>query len=356
MKNFFKLLLVAAVLLALSGCTKKMTEQANLKIYCTNSEGTKLVEENYKASSANPEEMIREMLDKLKAEPSPMEHSSPIPGDVHIVGYQLEGKQLTLTFDEAYQKMDNVTEVLMRAAVVKTLVQIEGVDDVVFKIGGQDLLDETGNPIGAMNADSFIDTKGKGINSYQYASLTLYFANEDGTRLVKEMRNVHYSTNTTLEKVVLEQLIAGPVNTKLQPVLPANTKVSNVLVDKDSCTVNFDESFSKILLDRAITPEVTIYAMVNSMIDTCKISKVQMQIGSNSEVLYRDKISFKAPFERSKDIIMQVEGTATENVPSDSQADTNMAGTEDDSNIHEPSMGIDPNLKQETDTAKESDK
>ena len=51
---------------------------------------------------------------------------------------------------------------------------------------------------------------GREIYQYQYATLTLYFANEAGDHLVKETRRVPYSTNIPLERVVVEQLMKGP--------------------------------------------------------------------------------------------------------------------------------------------------
>ena len=90
----------------------------------------------------------------------------------------------------------------------------------MITVNGQPLVDEAGDVVGAMTSESFINTEGNGINSYQNATLSLYFADSDGSLMEREMRNVHYSSNSTLEKVVLEELIKGPVNSRLQAVLP----------------------------------------------------------------------------------------------------------------------------------------
>lgn len=58
-----------------------------------------------------------------------------------------------------------------------------------------------------MNLDSFVENPGEQINSSQKATLKLYFSNKAGTRLVPETREVHYSSNISLEKLVMEQLI-----------------------------------------------------------------------------------------------------------------------------------------------------
>ena len=41
-------------------------------------------------------------------------------------------------------------------------------------------------------------------------TLTLYYADKDGTGLEKQTRVIHYSSNIALEKLVVEQLIEGP--------------------------------------------------------------------------------------------------------------------------------------------------
>lgn len=371
MKKFLKIVLAVVVLLTVSGCsTVKKSDTSGYKIYCTNSQETKLVEENYKPSSTVQKTTIEDMLVRLKAKPDNPEYKSAVPQEVIITGYSLNEQQITVMFSDAYNKMNNVTEVLMRAAVVKTLIQIDGLKEVLFEIAEEPLLSDSGEPVGIMNGETFIDTKGEGINSYQYESLTLYFASADGKKVSKEMRNVHYSTNTTLERVVLDQIISGPVNPKLLPILPANTKIIGVSVAKDTCTVNFDESINKISADSIVSVEAMIYGVVNSLIDVCGVTKVQIQVAGESDMTLGGKLNLKTPFERNKDIILQVEGIksesetlgeVTENQTDGTdaqqstdqvQSNTETEGPETDvkdTNTHEPTIGVDPNLQKETD-------
>ena len=68
-----------------------------------------------------------------------------------------------------------------------------------------------GNLVGTMNQDSFIENPGEQINSIQNTTLTLYFSNLDGDGLVKEVReDVYYSSNISMEKLIMEQLLDGP--------------------------------------------------------------------------------------------------------------------------------------------------
>ena len=50
----------------------------------------------------------------------------------------------------------------VRAAFVDTLIQVSNVEQVVITVNGEDLVDEAGDVVGGMTAESFIDTKGDG--------------------------------------------------------------------------------------------------------------------------------------------------------------------------------------------------
>lgn len=62
------------------------------------------------------------------------------------------------------------------------------------------------NPVGQMNADSFVENTGDAINEETVTTLTLYFANKSGDKLVKEKVNVTGSSNISVEKLVVESL------------------------------------------------------------------------------------------------------------------------------------------------------
>ena len=93
------------------------------------------MEEPYEPSATDTDGMIKEFLAKLSSDSDNVDnvdYRKPIPNDVEITNYSLDGVLLTLHFDEDYSKMSAVDEVLCRAAVVRTMTQIDGVDCVVL--------------------------------------------------------------------------------------------------------------------------------------------------------------------------------------------------------------------------------
>lgn len=48
----------------------------------------------------------------------------------------------------------------------------------------------------------------------------LYYSNKMGDKLVKKVESVAYSKNTSLERIIVEQLIKGPGDSTMNSTLP----------------------------------------------------------------------------------------------------------------------------------------
>lgn len=299
--KIFPVLLLA---LALAGCQKGQEEISGYQIYRVNEAGTALETEAYTPQATEGDALIQEFISRLGEVPAQVGYKKAIPDGIGITSVKRTEQNLKVDFNGTYSKMDNITEVFCRAAVVKTLVQIPGIDTVEFTVNGQELADIQGNPIGVMSNDSFIDTKGEGINSYHSASLVLYFADKDGKKLVKEMRTIHYSSNESLERLVVEELTEGPVNEQLLRVVPDGTKILDVTVEKDTCIISLDKAYGQAA---AVTPEAAVYAVVNSICENCDISKVQIKIEGEAEGKFRDAIDLNQEFTINEEIVLQSE-------------------------------------------------
>ncbi|MEY8427672.1 GerMN domain-containing protein [Lachnospiraceae bacterium 46-15] len=301
--KFFSVLLLS---LALAGCQKEQTEISGYQIYRVNADGTVLEPEDYTPQASGGDALIQEFVDRLGEVPAQVGHKKAIPDGVGITSVKRTEQNLRVDFNGTYSKMDNITEVFCRAAVVKTLVQVPGVDTVEFTVNGQELADIQGNPIGVMSDDSFIDTKGEGINSYHSASLVLYFADKDGKKLVKEMRNIHYSSNESLERLVVEELMEGPVNEQLCRTVPADTKILDVAVEKDTCIISLDKAYGQAA-GTAVTPEAAVYAVVNSICENCDVDKVQIKIEGESGAKFRNAVDLSHELTKNEEIVVQPE-------------------------------------------------
>lgn len=199
--------------------------------------------------------------------------------------------------------MDAVEEVLCRAAVVRTMTQIEGVECVAFNVGDGPLMDADGNIVGNMTADSFIENPGEQINSIQNTQVTLYFANESGDGLIKEVRqDVYYSSNISMEKLVMEQLLEEPDTAGAQSAIPEGTRLVNISVVDGVCYVSLDDGFRN--QNYKINEAVVIYSIVDSLSELPSISKVQISVNGDTNGVYRDSFSLSEMYERNLDYVV----------------------------------------------------
>lgn len=303
MKYIKRMTICLLLILGITGCTNSEEEQikSGYKIYYINNEENNIVTESYQAKSKDTQAMIKEFLNKLEKTDGSTEYKVAKPEEVQLEEYNLNEKTLSLKFDASYDKMSNTTEILMRTAYVKTLIQIPGVEFIDFYVEEQPLQDSKGNVIGAMNDETFVDHSGGQINEYEEADIILYYANKKGTKLKQTMKSIVYDSNIPLEKVVIEQLIKGPAEGKdLYPTIPEATKLISVTVKDSICYVNFDEAFLK--MENEVSEKVQIYSIVNSLAELATVSKVQISINGVTDRTYVD-INFNTVFERNLDII-----------------------------------------------------
>jgi germination protein M len=285
----------------LGGCGNKKEASSEYNMFYVNKDETKIVEEAYKPQATETSKMVDEFLSKLDENPKDANYKKAKPDNVKLLNYSVEEKQVYLTFDAGYYEMSNITEVLFRTAIVRMLTQIPDIEFVSFYINDKPLTDTNGNVVGIMKADNFIENTSDEINSYARTKLTLYYANEEGNKLIETSVDVVYTSNISAEKLIIEQLIRGPLTDKVYPTIPPETKLNSISIKDGVCYVNFDEGFLNPTYE--LTESVPVYSVVNSLLELPSINKVQILINGETNITYREAINFNTLFERNLDII-----------------------------------------------------
>lgn len=296
-------LLCFLMLLLMGGCGKQDTSTESkdrYSIYYLNREETKISEFAYYTETKEPMKVLSELLQVLAQTPKNVGYHETISNFL-VTAYSINGDVVQISVDEKYKNLAPTTEVLTRAAIVRTLAQIEGISYVSMKLEDKELTDHTGAVMNAMSADQFVDNAGNEINTYENVRLTLYFAAENGKHLRKAIRSVEYNSNISLERVVVESLIGGPIGEELYPTINPNTKIISVTVKDKICYVNLSEEF--LSQQYSVLPEVTIYSLANSLIELNSVNKVQIAIDGETNLVFRESISLSSPFERNLDIL-----------------------------------------------------
>ncbi len=301
MNRLMKVILCAlllTVVFAAAGCRDEEEEEYEYRLYFLDSTETRVVSEGYTMRAADIDGQIAELVEAIiSAEPENYSYKKAKPDNVVIrdCWYDSESRSITLNFDSSYSSMNHITEILCRAAIVKTLCQIDGVDSVSFQVGGLPLMNSSGNPIGRMTAEGFIDNTGG-----QDANVTVYFANEDGTRLLRSDLTVIYDGTLSMEQIILGQLLNGPIEEGLYATVPDGTQVLGVTTKDGICYVDLSEEFMGG--QPGVSAEVTIYSIVNSLVELSNVNKVQFTIEDEVRETY-GSLDFSVVFERNLELI-----------------------------------------------------
>lgn len=296
------LLLLSCLLL--SGCqreTETMDENlAVYQIYYLNPAMTRLVSQEYRTETTETDYLIQELMEQFRNVPAYVDCQAALSDKVVYQGYKQEDIVLYLYFDNNYTSMKSYREILCRAALARTMTQIPGIEYINIYSGQQPLMDADGMPVGMVSSSDFIDSISD-VNSYEKTELTLYFTDELGDMLYAEKREVVHNINTSLEQVILGELIQGPEQEGLMPTLDPQTKLLNVSVNENVCYLNFDTTFLGNQLE--VREYIPIYSIVNSLSELSSVNRVQFTINGEQNATFRESVSLSAPFGRNLDYI-----------------------------------------------------
>lgn len=303
MKRMINLFLCFVLALGvLAGCGK----EENLKepfVYYFSVKESQLVREAYEPEGEGVEGRIEEVLALLREPEEPEDYQSVFLEGIDVERWELNDTEITLYFNEAYREIPAASEVILRSSVVRSLVQIDGVDYVQFYVKDTPLTNDDGREIGYMRAEDFVENTGSSLHSYQTANVILYFAGSTGDYLVPEEISVRYNSNMSIEKLIVEKLMSGPSETENRKVIPDGTKLLGVSVRDNVCYVNFDEGFLKVA--EQVNPKITVYALVNSIIEGGATGKVQILVNGETDIVYQESIDLSKPLSKNADLIKE---------------------------------------------------
>lgn len=310
MKQKRKLILLCMLvfMLVMAGCNNSNANETikenEYNIYYINRLGTSLKTSKYQATSTEVGDLVNEIINEMNTEPSSADLSCAKPESLKIDKKEINNNTIDFYFNAAYNEMEKNEEILYRAALVKTITQIEEINYVRFFVSEQPLLDSNGKNIGIMMASDYIENIDDAISSVSTTKLKLYFANEDGSKLRPLDVDVYYSSNLSLERVVVEQLIKGSGVTGYNRTLPESMRLLSISVKEGVCYVNLDGTFLTQLVN--VSDSVPIYSIVNSLTELEGVNSVEISVNGSNKGMFRDIISLSTVFTKNEDIVEDV--------------------------------------------------
>lgn len=307
MKRLIRLLLLAVCAMTLCACGDKQEDKKNMyQVYYVSDSETKVEMHEYEVQGLTEEAKLKELLTALASTPVKLEYKAPLAMGFELLDYEVEDSKILLNVSKEYKQMPATTEVLVRAAIVRTLTQLANIQYVGITVAGEQLFDNMGSLVGWMSAEQFIDNDGNDINTYELARVKLYFANAEGDKLIAAYREKHYSTNTSLERFVVEELIAGPSGQVegLYASINPNTKIISVTTKDGICYVNLDSAFLTAVNN--VSTEMSVYSIVNSLVELSNINKVQILVNGEVPSSFSNSL-----FERNLDMVTTLDAQKT---------------------------------------------
>lgn len=293
-------LLTALLVLALSACGtggKSAGKGGNVyRVYYINKADTTICPVEYRTDTTDAQLLSDELIEQLCAPTNEVGYFTPVNGFT-VMEDRLQEEVLTLDLSDGYFTLEPTHEILVRAAIVSTLCQIDGVEEVCFLVGGEELLGPDREPIGPMNEKRFIFNSGNELEDYERIRLHLYFASETGDRLVDTYRTIVYNSNVSIERVVTEAVLKGPISSGVYPTLNADTKLLSVTTRDGVCYVNVDNSF--LIQPYRVTPQVALYSLVNSLTELPSVNKVQISVDGQVGREFMEAMDLSAVYSRN---------------------------------------------------------
>ncbi len=300
MRHRIFLCLLLCVFFAFAGCSEDVVTEGKYHIYYKNLNHTGITYYKYDSDKTEQKELIADLWEQTCKKPAVSDRESVVPSDVVLLKSTADSNNLSLYFNTAVKNMDTVSELLFRAAIVRTFTMIEGIESVTFFVDDKPMTDAGYAPLGAQTASNYVDIIGNGLSSIQKTTLTLYYADETGTELIKQTKDIVYENAYSLERHVIDRLKEGIASEGCYATLPSDLQVITINVKSGTCYVNFDSSFVTGALP--ISGYTIVYSVVNSLSELPEIKRVQIMVNGDSNVTFKENISLAVPLERNLDL------------------------------------------------------
>jgi germination protein M len=280
-----------------AGCSTKNAKN-KYKLFYKNASSNKLVTVDYSTQTQELDELVLELLNKMNQK---VKNKKLKPEEVNIEKCDIKNNTVNIYFNNGYNDMSEYDELFYRAGVVKMLTQIHDISYVQFYVGDSQAKYKDGSYIGLMTKDSFVDDTNESLGNIEWRKVDLYYSNKMGDKLVKKVESVAYSKNTSLERIIVEQLIKGPGDSTMNSTLPSDLKLLSISVSDGICYVNLSSSFLTEMVN--VTSEIPVYSIVNSLCSLGNISGVKIMINGDSAKSYRESISLENVLKFNSEVI-----------------------------------------------------
>lgn len=192
------------------------------------------------------------------------------PNGTALQSWELADGRLALDLSESFGRLSGVDLIEAEYCIVMTVAQLDGIDDVVITVNGQEL---PGSSNRALKTSDLI-LRGETADPVA-VSAQLYFPLQDGGLGIEE-RTFEADTEreTDQANAILQQLVAGPTASDLQPCLNSAAQLEVESIQQGNCTVELDRAAIEGIIAQGDDMERAIYSIVDSLAELSGVDTV----------------------------------------------------------------------------------
>ena len=280
MRKIAAILLITAMLLGLmSGCDRS-GETATVWLLASVRSGRSVesVEVPVPEGEDPGETAIRALIDPPE-QAAASGLASPFVEGVELESITYYGGVAAVHLSEEYLSMSGYRLAEAEGCIVLTMLEIDRVIGVSILVNGQYHPESAQDFMSA--TDIAFETPGAASLERE---LTLYFRSDSTGRLAAEQRGIVMPEGEPVEHYIIEELIKGPTQSGLSPVLPDTLELLDVESVGTACLLDFSQSFSKVTGASRSEELFALMAIVNSLAASSSIDTVYFT--ENGEPLY----------------------------------------------------------------------
>lgn len=194
---------------------------------------------------------------------------SPFVEEVECEGVEYAGGTAIVRLSEAYLRMSGYELSEAEGCAALTMLEIPRVNGVRILVNGRP------HPEGAQDVLSASDItyENPGEGSFE-RELTLYFRSDSTGRLAAETRGIVMPEGESVERYVIEELIKGPTQSGLSPVLPDTLELLEVDSGDSVCLLDFSGDFEEITEGSRSDEMFALAAIANSLAASSSVETV----------------------------------------------------------------------------------
>ena len=281
-KRYMTAIIAAALLFSMSACDN-LREDDNtekLSVFYVNTKSYESGGEYIESVDyfiAENDDAIHNALDYLASPPADSGLISSLVKGTRIYSYSLNNGEIAVTLSPAYLLLNEMEKAIAKCCITLTMCNIDEVDSVSIYVD-EKLVEEK------LDARMMIieDTD---TNEFD-KQISLYFPEENYYYLCAESRVLTVGQDKLLAEYVIEELIKSTLSEGLKPSVPDGTKLLSVVLKNGVCTVNLSSEFVANRPVSAAEQRMTVYSIVNSIVNLENIDEVRFQIEGNEAYGY----------------------------------------------------------------------